>query len=270
MLLFILSPYFIDLDGLLKNDTYEKNIKMSCIKISSYGSIRIVSFHPLCKNIIGLKAIEKFGLPPFIDGSCRREPDFENPFPSISALCRQGQFAPHLKVNDIIVYITIKGNYSPFNESHNRLVGILQVKEIYGSHKQGYVEYLNLGLPIPSNCMIDGNPPFSFDKTAGKFKKVKDMKRYLGKDFNKRMKIGKKKVQSWDSQYKSKSKTWPCFIRTAPLYVNLNTPPPIYSEDIFSVFAKKIGTRNPKIIYMDQLKHLSERVGIKICLTERF
>jgi hypothetical protein len=44
------------------------------------------SFRPLLNTREGRAAIERFGLPPFIDGSCRREPDFQSEFPSISGL----------------------------------------------------------------------------------------------------------------------------------------------------------------------------------------
>lgn len=71
---------------------------------------------------VGVKAIDKYNLPAFIDGSCRREPDFENYNPSITALCRQNQFAPKLLANDIIVYITVKGEWFKDFE-HYRLVG---------------------------------------------------------------------------------------------------------------------------------------------------
>ena len=46
-------------------------------------SIRLNSFRPLCMTDIGLRAVNDFDCPPFIDASCRREPDFESEFPSI-------------------------------------------------------------------------------------------------------------------------------------------------------------------------------------------
>jgi hypothetical protein len=44
--------------------------------------------------------------PPFIDASCRREPDLESRYPSITALCREGHFAPHLHEGDVVAYMT--------------------------------------------------------------------------------------------------------------------------------------------------------------------
>ena len=84
-------------------------IRMKHIRIPVYRTIKLNSFRPLCGTILGVEAISKYKFPPFIDASCRREPDFQNPFPSISALCRQGQFAPHLRKDDIVVYMTVGG-----------------------------------------------------------------------------------------------------------------------------------------------------------------
>ena len=43
--------------------------------------IYLSSFYPLICTNKGRKAVEEFNLPPYIDGSCRREPDFENEYP---------------------------------------------------------------------------------------------------------------------------------------------------------------------------------------------
>lgn len=70
------------------------NDAMEQTTIPTFGKIKLNSFRPLCSTQLELEAIEKYKLPPFIDASCRREPDFQNPLPSISALCRQVSFAP--------------------------------------------------------------------------------------------------------------------------------------------------------------------------------
>ena len=49
------------------------------------------SYAPLVSTAAGRKAWELHELPPFIDGSIRREPDLEHEFPSISCLCRAGK-----------------------------------------------------------------------------------------------------------------------------------------------------------------------------------
>jgi len=78
--------------------------------------IRLVTYIPLCYSMYGMKAIEEYGLKPFIDASCRREPDFESNFPSITALCRKNKLAPQLKVGDIVVYLTKPGKYKSSEE----------------------------------------------------------------------------------------------------------------------------------------------------------
>lgn len=100
-------------------------------------TIRLSSFYPLCMSEIGMNAIEKYGYPPFIDSSCRREPDFENEYPSITVLCRQRKFAPILCQNDIVVYITVKGKWFK-DYGHRRLIAILEVTEKKHSHLVQY------------------------------------------------------------------------------------------------------------------------------------
>ena len=56
----------------------------------------LVTYRPLVGNGRGKAAIKQYGLAPYVDDSCRREPDFEAAFPSISGLCRSTRFAPRL------------------------------------------------------------------------------------------------------------------------------------------------------------------------------
>src|SRR5690242_3801853 len=86
-----------------------------------FRNIRLNSFHPLCETGIGRRAIQTGNFPPFIDASWRREPDLEHDHPSITCLCRQEEFAPHLQPNDIVVYITVKGKWFEDYE-HYRLI----------------------------------------------------------------------------------------------------------------------------------------------------
>src|SRR2546423_15125523 len=71
----------------------------------------INTYHPLCENSSGKAAARRFDHPPFVDASCRREPDFESLRPSITALCRGEKFAPRLKVGDVVIYLTVRGRY---------------------------------------------------------------------------------------------------------------------------------------------------------------
>src|SRR5258708_20100495 len=94
-------------------------------------SIYLVTYCPLNINQPGRKAMKKHNLPPYIDGGCRREPDLQSAFPSISAVCRAGKFAPRLKVGDTVVYITFLDRAT----DTWRMTPILEVRECFKSHK---------------------------------------------------------------------------------------------------------------------------------------
>ena len=237
---------------------------MKTIRISTHGRIKLNSFHPLCKNVFGLKAIQTFGYPPFIDASCRRETDFENSYPSISALCRQGAFAPHLRPKDIVVYMTVGGVYPPFDYYHHRLVAILQVEEVYNSHAAGEVGYNNLKVNTPSNCMVQNNKPFDFEHTAGYFATKKELNNYLSKPTNIQKSIGNRLLSIWDKSYLDKSQKWECFVRTKPIFLNLTNPSIIRKEDFIQIFDKMPNTRTPKIISEKEFRELGKLSNLNI------
>ena len=241
---------------------------MQQLTIPIYGTIKLNSFRPLCGNTLGLSAIEKYNFPPFIDASCRREPDFEHEFPSISALCRKGVFAPHLKIGDIIVYMTVDGYFAPYKKGHH-LVAILQVEEVYDTHELGEAAYRNSGLPIPSNCMVTGNLPKDFDQTAGNFEKASQLKTFLSRTGILKSQIGKKRIEFWNNEYFEISKKWKCFVKTIPIYVNLGNPVLISTNDFNSIFGKLPNTRTPIKLTSAQLIELGKLVGLDIKLIQK-
>lgn len=131
------------------------------------NKIHLCSFKPMLLTKEGRHAVDQYGLPPYIDGSCRREPDFESKYPSISALCRSSNFAPHIQEGDNVVYITVKGKYQTIDQKHWRLISILKVIKRFESHKEASEWYVKQGVSIPNNCMIDGNLPYPLEKTFG-------------------------------------------------------------------------------------------------------
>jgi hypothetical protein len=237
---------------------------MQILNIPTFREIKLNSFRPLCMNELGIRAVVKYNFPPFIDASCRREPDFQNPFPSISALCRQGTFAPNLIKGDIIVYMTVQGHYPPYNEKHHRIVAILQVEEIYDSHQQGQLKYSKLKAPIPSNCMVKGNLPMEFDKTAGNFKSERELKHFLKHNQYTQLIIGQRYLRHWDNSYLQKSTRWTCFVRTKSLYKNLDNPIPIFRKDFNAIFGKLPNTRTPNKISEKQFIELSKLIGLNV------
>lgn len=238
---------------------------MEGLNIPTFREIKLNSFRPLCMNELGQRAIKTFNFPPFIDASCRREPDFQNPFPSISALCRQGKFAPHLRTGDIVLYMTVQGHYF-HNEKHHRIVAILQVEEVYSTHQQGQIEYSKLKVATPSNCMVSGNLPFDFEKTAGNFKTGKELKCFLELKKETQLKNGERYLGHWDNNYLQKSQKWPSFIRTKTLYINLVDPVPVFRQDFEIIFGKLPNTRTPNRISDKQFIEISKLIGLNVSL----
>ena len=239
------------------------------INIPTFCNIKLNSFHPLCKNELGQRAIRTYGFPPFIDASCRREPDLQNDYPSISALCRKGQFAPTLKPYDIVVYLTVKGDYPPYDKQHHRLLAILQVEEIYTTHIDGQIGYSQLKVQTPSNCMVNGNPPYDFDKTAGNFDKITEMKKFLSRSIGQQKVIGQRRIQCWDKDYLRKSQNWTCFVRTRKLYCELTNPKPIFPSDFETIIGNPTPPRQPKKLSERQFKQLSKIAGLNISLGQK-
>ena len=99
----------------------------------------LATYRPLIQSASGRAAVRKHALSPFIDGSCRREPDFESAFPSITAMCRAGNFAPRLQIGDRIAYLTVKGKYLGHHEPGWRLVAVLRacLKSLRGLCRMG-------------------------------------------------------------------------------------------------------------------------------------
>jgi len=127
----------------------------------------LATYHPLTKRRSGREAVVRHALPGFIDGSCRREPDFESAFPSITATCRGANFAPRLHVGDRVAYLTVRGKYPGDTMPGWRLVAVLRVVERFESHEAAAEWYQTRGLALPSNCMVPGNPPKPFHLTNG-------------------------------------------------------------------------------------------------------
>jgi hypothetical protein len=193
------------------------------------------SFRPLLNTSAGRSAVRRFELPPYIDGSCRREPDFESDFPSISGLCRKDKFAPRLHVGDTTIYVTTKGGWG------RRLVAILRVRERFESHGEAAVWYQKLGLPLPSNCWVDGNPPIPYEQT------VQDSPE-----------------RSWDIDYRRRSRTYPTFLATDALFCELHDPPPVTDEMLIESFDRIPGTQNPPRVPEDQALRLFDLVGVEL------
>jgi hypothetical protein len=242
---------------------------MQVVLIKKPNKIYLNSFRPLCMTEIGRNAVEKYNHPPFIDASCRREPDFENPFPTISAICRGGSFAPRLRKNDVVVYLTVKKRYYDDKATNNKLIAILQVDEIFDTHQKGFKWFSEKGILVPSNCLIEGNSPYDFDHTASRYETKIEVNEFLNRPKEEQAVLGRRMLRDWDNYYKEKVNEWPMFIKTNPLYVELNNPISFYDEDLRIVFGEKIpNTRNPPTITFGQLEKIAAYVGINLKIND--
>jgi hypothetical protein len=201
----------------------------------------LVSYRPLIKRRAGRVAAGQFGLPPFIDGSCRREPDFESVFPSISALCRGSNFAPRLHVGDTAVYLTTKGRWLGHAEPHWRLVAVLRVCERFEKHEEAADWYRGQGLSLPSNCWVPENPPIPYEQT------VQDSP-----------------WETWDRGYRVRARRFPVFLVTQPLFLELWQPPIVTVEAMKAAFGRVPNTLTPPTIHDLAVQQLLELTGVRI------
>jgi hypothetical protein len=201
----------------------------------------LVVYRPLIHRRAGRIAAERFGLPRFLDGSCRREPDFESEYPSISALCRGTRFAPRLHPGDLTVYLATKRHYPGHPTSHWRLTAALRVRERFDDHEQAAEWYRARGLRLPSNCMVKGNPPIAYEQT------VQDSPE-----------------ETWDRHYRARAWRCPVFLVTDPLFRELHEPPVVTVEMMEEAFRRVPGLLTPPAFTEDQAKHLLKLAGIAV------
>lgn len=193
----------------------------------------LVSYRPLAATAQGRLAAATHGIPPFVDGSCRREPDFESVMPSVSALCRANMFAPRLRKGDEVVYITVKSSFGESVEPLNRLVAHLRVTHVSGTHEEASEWCATQGIAIPSNCMVAGNPPKPYDQTIGKSGGI-----WSGYPEPTRL-------LWWDGEYRKRARRFGAFVHCEALYLELQSPPLIRKEHFRESFGYFPGTRTP-------------------------
>jgi len=199
------------------------------------------SYRPLIRNRFGRQACRKFGHPPFVDASCRREPDFESAFPSITAICRVKQFAPRLEVGDSVIYVTTKGSAAT---GLRHVVAALQVIARFDSHRAAAEWYKSMALPVPSNCLVPGNPPLDIDHTDGGKPPASDLRR-------------------WDLTYQLRTRRCGTFLVCKPLKIELHKPPTITEQELKSIFGKVPATRTPPAIKRAEFDELATWLAIR-------
>lgn len=215
----------------------------------------LVTYRPLCSTPAGCDAVRRFGLPPFIDSSCRREPDFQAAAPSISALCRTTKFVPRVWPGDRVVYITGQGSYE--GAPGWALVAALVVVERLESHEQAAASYRGRGQPLPSNCIVAGNPPEVFERTS----------RRAPDEVRDRVDVAtepERAVRLWDAMYAARARDCGVFLVCKAEYLELRRPRVLRRDDLVRIFGRVPGTQNPPKISADEyaaLRCYAEQAG---------
>jgi len=196
----------------------------------------LVSYRPLCRTRFGQKTVSEYGINPYVDGSCRREPDLEAVLPLITCLCRGGLFAPRLSIGDRVAYITKKGAYDDA-VPHWRLTALLQVKERFETHQAAADWYRHEGLPVPRNCIVEGVEPLPLHLTDGEI--PLSIKRHRDRLRPEQI------IRLWDSQYAERARKHPVALACLRLRTNLADPPKILESDWREWCGRVPVTRNP-------------------------
>jgi hypothetical protein len=189
------------------------------------------------------------GLPPFVDGSCRREPDLQAAAPSISALCRRSKFAPRLCCGDRVAYITAKGRYA--GDVGWCLVALLKVEQRFESHAEAAKWYLSRGFDLPSNCIVPDNEPQTYDRTN----------RHPPYEVRARIPdpeaAPKRTVCLWDATYARRARDCGVFLACRSDFLDLWHPPLLRHSDMMAFFNRIPGTQNPPKIARDEFERLA-------------
>lgn len=165
------------------------------------------SFHPLCETETGRVVVKQQGVPPFVDFSIRREPDFQNPFPSITGLCRCDRLVGQAEEGDMVAYVTVK------SAGPRRLVAVLRVVHKLRSHSDAADWYRREGLSIPSNCVVPGNPPIPAS-LAGQT-------------------LAAASYQQWEQVYQDRARDYPSFLICKAVSGPELFNPPVVPDNIF-------------------------------------
>jgi hypothetical protein len=217
----------------------------------------INSYQPLVGSAFGRAAAIEHDLPPFIDGSIRREPDLAHENPAISCLCRADKFAPRLRVGDVVGYVTVKGRYGDLKKPHWRLTSVLRVVEVLPSHKDGAKWYESRNLPLPSNCMTRGNPPNPLERSHKKFKMNHEG---CGPSEHR-----KGMLRAWDGSYRVRAMKYPQFVVCESLFTDLSWSAPVINEEHFvDAFEKAPATQNPGSLPRQDFVRLLKLLGVSV------
>src|ERR1041384_4580006 len=198
-------------------------------------TIYLAKYRPLNSTPEGQRAVARFNIPPYVDGSCRREPDLECGFPSISALCRGELFAPHLQEGDEVVYITTKDFYGE-TFRHWRIVARLKIIKRFESHPDAAAWYRAHIGKVPSNSMIPDNPPLPLTHTS---RGASNCAPGCGN--------AAATLKQWNQHYQRRADTIPVFLACKTVWKELNSPAILTDRAAFNVLGswERVRSRLP-------------------------
>ena len=221
------------------------------------SSFYLNNYQPLAASPSGREAVNAFQLPPFIDGSIRREPDLEHDYPAITCLCRGGKFAPRLEIGDIVAYVTKKRSFGLGGRAQRRLTAVLRVAHRFESHTQAKLWYDERGMSLPSNLMVPGNAAAPFEQSHRLCRSSK----CLG---------AAKTFREWDASYRARARKFPVVVGCVALKTWLGwDAPEVTDADLESVFGAVPGMQNPGEHSLREFQALMRRLGLSVPLSAR-
>lgn len=197
-------------------------------------AVFINSFTPLAFNKFGRASSSMYNLPLYIDGSCRREPDFENSKPAITQLCRPNKLVTRLKNKDLIIYITKLDRYGT-KQAHWKLISILEVNSIVPDHNSALSFYIKNKIPVSQNIICNRTSPFPLEYTHGI------------NENNKKKTDAIKVIKKWNAGYIYRAKHYPevAISQVWNDILHLDNPPIINHQMMKPIFGRIPGTQNP-------------------------
>jgi hypothetical protein len=141
-------------------------------------------------------------------------------FPSITGLCRCNKLVSPAQEGDCIVYVTVR------HAGERRLVAVLQVLHKLENHAQAADWYRRNRLPLPTNCVVPGNPPLPLAR-AGQ----------AANDLT---------YQEWANAYHWRAAQYPSFLVCRAIHgPELHKPPVVPDNLLGRAFPN---TRSPKLL----------------------
>ena len=192
----------------------------------------INTYPPLAASPAGPWTTFQPPLSPYVDASCRREPDLEAQRPAITGLCRAAA-VKRLRCEDVVAYFTVKRSCYGEAAWHRRLTAVLRVVAEERSHASAARWYEQHGFPLPRNIMVPGNGPLPLAQTEGGYRD-EDGEIVLPKSLQDEARV----LQHWEKLYQQRRYDVGAVRICEPIYVNVREGHPFRDHDVEKVFGK--------------------------------